>query len=178
REIDTLRRLVDQLQADSSSGTTVLITGEAGIGKSRLVAEARAHALSRGVRVLEGAAFEMDGAAAYGPITDLFRTFLRDKDPQHALSSFHPGSGVYAVARLLPRLAAWLPPDRNPLEQADSSGQQLLQGLLAAFDELVQVGPTLLVVEDIHWADEASLQLLLHLARSAPTQALLLVLTV
>ncbi len=106
REIDSIRRLIDQLHA--GRGTTVLITGEGGIGKSRLVAEARAHALGRGVRVLEGAAFELDGAAPYASVTDLFRTFLRDKDPRQAVSAL--GSGVYAVARLLPRVAAWLAP--------------------------------------------------------------------
>src|SRR5262245_15174059 len=77
-EIASLTRLVDELQA--GSGMTVLITGEAGIGKSRLVAEARAYAASHGVHVLEGAAFELDDTAPYGPITDLFRGFLRDKD--------------------------------------------------------------------------------------------------
>jgi DNA-binding CsgD family transcriptional regulator/tetratricopeptide (TPR) repeat protein len=147
-EIDSIRGLIDQLQA--GHGTTVLITGEAGIGKSRLVAEARAHALSHGVRVLPGAAFELDGAAPYAPIADLFRTFLRDTHPQQALSAVH---------------------------QADSNWPRLLQGLLLAFDQLIKASPTLVVIEDIHWADEASLDLLLHLARSAPVQPLLLVLT-
>ena len=173
REIDNIRRLIDQVQV--GRGATVLITGEAGIGKSRLVAEARAHALSRGIRVLEGAAFELDGAAPYGPITDVFRTFLRDRSPQHALDQL--GSGIHAVARLLPSVATWLMAAHGAPEQADSSGQQLLQGLVMAFDHLVQVAPTLLVIEDIHWADEASLDLLLHLARSAPAQRLLLLLT-
>jgi tetratricopeptide (TPR) repeat protein len=54
---------------------------------------------------------------------------------------------------------------------------QLLQGLLLAFDRLLANGPSLVIVEDVHWADEASLDLLLHLARSAPTRPLLLLLT-
>src|SRR5262249_45810738 len=58
----------------------------------------------------------------------------------------------------------------------DQNGQ-LLQGLLLAFDRLIARGPTLLVVEDIHWADEASLDLLLRLTRSAATRQLLLLLT-
>jgi DNA-binding NarL/FixJ family response regulator len=171
RELESIRRLIDQLQAPSAAGTTVLITGEAGIGKSRLIAEARSYAMRRGVRVLQGAAFEMDGAAAYAPIADLFRSFVRDRTPQEVVATL--GAGAYAVGRLLPGVASWL---------ADSTGgdrryEQLLQGLLLAFEELVKRGPTLLVFEDIHWADEASLEVLLHLARSAPTQALLLVLT-
>src|SRR5262249_1292617 len=167
-EIDSIRGLIDQLQA--GRGATLLITGEAGIGKSRLVAEARAHATRPGARVLQGTSFELDGAAPYGPITDVFRTFLRDKTPQQALDDLGPG--VFAVARLLPRVASWFPPDQSGIEKADSSPRQLLQGLLLALDQLIQVSPTLLVVEDIHWADEASLDLLLHLARSPPTHAL------
>jgi DNA-binding CsgD family transcriptional regulator len=142
-EIDSIRGLIDQLQA--GHGTTVLVTGEAGIGKSRLVAEARAHASSRGVRVLEGAAFELDGAAPFAPIADLFRTFQRLNAPAVTLHYFAP----------------------------DLRREELL----LAFDQLTQASPTLVVIEDIHWADEASLDLLLHLARSAPTQSLLLLLT-
>jgi DNA-binding CsgD family transcriptional regulator/Flp pilus assembly protein TadD len=172
RELESIRGLIDQLQAASATGTTLLIAGEAGIGKSRLVAEARSYAISRGVRVIQGAAFEMDGAAPYGPISDVFRSFVRDRTPEQTLESL--GSGAYAVARLLPGVAAWLTVDPSG---GDWSHQQLLQGLLLAFEELLQRGPTMLVVEDIHWADEASLELVLHLARSAPARALLLVLT-
>jgi predicted ATPase len=61
--------------------------------------------------------------------------------------------------------------------QLETADQQLLHGLLATFDRLSEQGPSFVIVEDIHWADEASLDLLLHLARAAPTRSLLLVLT-
>ena len=100
REIESLGRLIEQLQA--GQGTTVLITGEAGIGKSRLVAEARARAVSLGAGVLQGAAFELDRSAPYGAITDLLRTFVAGKSPQDVLDAFPAGPSVSAVARLLP----------------------------------------------------------------------------
>jgi predicted ATPase len=153
-----------------------LVTGEAGIGKTRLVAEVRALASRRGLRVLEGSAFELDRALPYGPITDLFRTFLGSKPPQEALDEL--GAAVVALARLLPAVAAWLPRGADPLPaSAVDETQQTLQGLLLAFDRLIQGGPTMVVIEDIHWADEASLDLLLHLARSAAARPLLLILT-
>src|ERR1051326_8342575 len=62
REIESFHRLIDEVQ--SGRGTTVLVTGEAGIGKSRLVAEARRRASGLGMRVLQGAAFEHSAAPA------------------------------------------------------------------------------------------------------------------
>src|SRR5262249_2376117 len=76
-----------------------------------------------------------------------------------------------------PTVAAWLPSDQSALD-SERGGQQLLQGLLATFDGLIEQGPSLVIIEDIHWADEASLDLLLHLARSAPTRPLVLVVPV
>ena len=176
REVESFSRLIEQLLA--GRGTTVLITGEAGIGKSRLVAETRARTSSRGVRVFEGAAFELGGAAPYGPITDLFRTFLQGKSPQEALDELCPGPAVTAaIARLVPAVAPWLPSDGRSLDTGTLEPQHLLQALLLAFDQLLASRPSLVIVEDVHWADEASLDLLLHLARSAPKRSLLLVLT-
>jgi DNA-binding CsgD family transcriptional regulator/tetratricopeptide (TPR) repeat protein len=157
-------------------GTTVLVTGEAGIGKTRVVGEARAEASRRLVRVLEGSAFELDRALPYGPITDLFRTFLASKPPQEALDELGPA--VVPLARLLPAVAAWLPQSTEPFPASPvDEKHQTLHGLLLAFDRLIQRGPTMVVVEDVHWADEASLDLLLHLARSAAARPLLLIVT-
>jgi predicted ATPase len=175
REIERLGRLMQQLQA--GQGTSVLVTGEAGIGKSRLVGEARARAVSLGVGVLQGAAFELDRSAPYSAITDLLRTFVSGKSPHDVLAAFPAGPSVAAVARLLPAVAAWLPSDQIPPSSEAFEPQRLLQGLLLAFDELLDNRPHLVIVEDIHWADEASLELLLHLARSARARPLALILT-
>src|SRR5260370_36699579 len=82
-QLASISHLLDQLMA--GRGRTVLVTGEAGIGKSRLVAEARALSATRGVRVLQGSAFEVDQALPYGAVVDLFRMFLAGKTPQQAL---------------------------------------------------------------------------------------------
>src|SRR5437868_12285024 len=157
REIESLSRLIGQLS--DGHGTTVVISGEAGIGKSRLVSEARSRAASHGVRILQGAAFELDRAAPYGPIADLFRAFFRGKSPRQTVDDLGPCVGT--VGRLLPSVAAWMPSDQSALE-LEKADQQLLQGLIATCDRLIDQGPSLVVVEDIHWADESSLDLLLH----------------
>src|SRR5438093_2992801 len=171
-QLASLSRLVDQLV--DGRGSTVLLTGEAGIGKTRLAAEARTVAFGRDVRVLQGSAFELDRAVPYGPITDLFRTYLSSRSPQEALEELGPA--IVPLARLLPMVAAWLPHHGDQSLTTDDK-QATLQGLLLAFDRLAQHRPTMLVIEDIHWADEATLDLLLHLVRSARAQPLLVLLT-
>src|SRR4051812_131587 len=69
RELNAIAALMDQ------GAGTLLITGEAGIGKSRLVREVLANATTRGVRVLQGACFERDHALPYAPFLDLWRAF-------------------------------------------------------------------------------------------------------
>jgi DNA-binding CsgD family transcriptional regulator/tetratricopeptide (TPR) repeat protein len=171
-QLASLSRLLDELV--DGRGNTIVLTGEAGIGKTRLATEARAVAFGRDVRVLQGSAFELDRAVPYGPITDLFRTYLSARSPQEALEELGPA--IVPLARLLPMVAAWLPRDSDQLLTTDEK-QATLQGLLLAFDRLAKHGPTVLVIEDVHWADEATLDLLLHLARSARARPLLVLLT-
>src|SRR5258708_32804617 len=63
-------------RARGGTGQTILIAGEAGIGKSRLVAAAREHAIELGFGVLEGHCFEPDRALPYAPLADLLKTWL------------------------------------------------------------------------------------------------------
>jgi DNA-binding CsgD family transcriptional regulator len=176
-ELASLGRLLDGLAA--GHGQTVLVTGEAGIGKSRLVAETRALAGSRRVRVFQGAAFEVDRALPYAPILDLLRAFLVGHSAEETLRILGPAAPP--LARLLPAIAAWLQPeaDAPPTTDPAQEKQRLLQGLLLAFERLLELhpGPTLVVVEDLHWADESSLEVLQRLAQLAPVRPLLLLLT-
>jgi DNA-binding CsgD family transcriptional regulator len=169
-----LSQLVDRLGA--GRGGAVLVTGEAGIGKSRLIAETRSLALHTGVRVLEGSAFELDRAMPYGPIVDLLRAYLTGKPPAEIVAELGPA--IVPLARLLPDLAAWLPADTD-LHPSPvwNQNQHLLQTLLLTFERLTASGPTMIVIEDVHWADEASLDLLLRLLRTAAARPTLLLFT-
>jgi len=175
---DAQLAIIDQLlaRAAAGQGQTVLITGEAGIGKSRLVAETRSLAMRRGMAVLEGHAFEGDQAAPFAPIVDLLRGYLNAHpalDTAAVLGPAAPG-----LARLLPAVAAWLPPElASASSDSEHERQRLLQAVLLAFDRLVEQAPTLLVFEDIHWSDEASLDVLRRLARSAQGRGLLVLMT-
>ena len=79
-QLELLARVVDEVCA--GRGQTLLVTGEAGIGKSRLVAEAKAHAERLGVLVLQGHCFESDRSLPYAPLLDLLRTYLAHCPPE------------------------------------------------------------------------------------------------
>ncbi|MEV4558122.1 AAA family ATPase [Kitasatospora sp. NPDC049285] len=145
----------------------VLVEGEAGVGKSRLIREAAAVLARNGHQVLTGFCHPLREPLPYGPVVDA----LRRADLQRAESPLPPTAG--ALAPLLPDLADRLPPP--PSQPLDASAQrfrlvQAVRSLLGA------LGPTALVVEDLHWVDEATRDLLLLLARDLPPQ-LSLVLT-
>ncbi|GAA1214829.1 LuxR family transcriptional regulator [Kitasatospora nipponensis] len=160
------RELGQLLAAVRQAPAVVLVEGEAGIGKSRLVREASFVLHAERWRVLSGGCHPLREPFPFGPVVDA----LRKADLAHA-PVFPPTAG--ALAPLLPDLADRLPPP--PPQPADVSAQRF-QLLQAVRSFLAALGPTVLVAEDLHWVDEATRDLLLLLARDLPPQ-LALVLT-
>src|SRR5262245_51024562 len=78
-QLDALRQLIDA--ASGGHGQAVLISGEAGVGKSRLVAEAKRYAAARDVLLLQGACFPQDSACPYAPLLDLLRARFAGRAP-------------------------------------------------------------------------------------------------
>ncbi|WP_354637595.1 ATP-binding protein [Kitasatospora camelliae] len=145
----------------------VLVEGEAGIGKSRLVREA-AHVLSgEGGPVLIGFCHPLREPLPYGPVVDA----LRKAGDRLPTAGVPPTTG--ALAPLLPDLAGRLPPPPEPARDPHLERQRLVQAVRSF---LAVLGPAVLVVEDLHWVDEATRDLLLMLARDLP-EKLALVLT-
>jgi len=142
--------------AASGSGSVVVLEGPAGIGKSRLLEEARVCATEAGMRVLaaRGGAFESD--LAYGAVRLLFERELAGL-PDGELEALLAG----AAGLSLPALAAaghngHAPPDRS---------FAVLHGLYWLVSNLAEQGPVLLALDDIHWFDPPSLRFLLYLTR-------------
>jgi DNA-binding CsgD family transcriptional regulator len=186
-QLDLFDRLI--AQAWSGQGQTVLIAGEAGIGKSRLTAEASARfrvhqtrASQSAPRILQGRCFEPDRVLPYAPLLDLLRADLATRSAAEIATLFGPASS--ALARLLPEFAELLPssPAQPAIEPAQDQ-RQLTLALVRCFARLgAHTGdagrvPLLLLIEDLHWSDEASLEVLLALARRIPAQPILLLLT-
>lgn len=164
--LDALRHRVDEARA--GRGGAVLIAGEAGMGKTRLVAEARAAAGAQGFRLLQGNCFQPDSACPYAPFLDLLHAhFHRPEDL---------GPGASALYPLLPDLAP-PPPVPPPQVEPEQERRRLFAALVQLFLWLAARAPLLVVIEDLHWSDDLSLDLLHLLARRAAGQPLLLLLT-
>jgi len=171
-ERDALNRLIDQTR--SGQGQVALVCGEAGVGKSRLVAEAKAYAATQGFLLLQGNCFPTDLTYPYAPLLDLLRSLLAS-NPAETLAA-----AVEALARdsfpLLPELV----PDQTiplPRLEPEQERRRLFAVLATFFIHLSAHSPVLLIVEDAHWSDDTSLDFLHTLARRCTSQPLLLLVT-
>lgn len=163
----TLNALLSQVQA--GQGRVVLLSGEAGIGKSRLAAEVKAQAFAGGFDLLEGRCFESDRAIPYAPLRDLLRTFLATRPPALVAAALEP---------LAPNLLPLLPELRLSTEhRAVNEPHQLREAFAQFVSGLVSRRPVLVVIEDLHWSDDASLDALRGLVRRSVHQPILLLLT-
>jgi DNA-binding SARP family transcriptional activator len=156
---------LDAILADAAAGRgrLVLVVGEPGIGKTRLAEEAARRAASQGVRVAWGRCFEGEGAPAFWPWVQIVRELLAGVEPDE-LHSLLGRSGA-ELSQLLPdlkELVAGLEPP--PVVDLAAARFRLYQAVTGLLGRLADVRPLLAVVDDLHWADVASLRLLTFLA--------------
>ena len=169
-ELERLHTLLPR--AEGEERRVVLLGGEAGSGKSRLVREFAAQAAAAGALVLYGAC-DAVVRTPYGPFVDALEQLVRAIEPDELREALGVGGGE--LARLLPDLVARVGP-LPPARQADPDTERhrlhtAVAGLLAG---VTRRRAALLVLEDGHWADAATLLLLRHLARAGGTRLLLL----
>jgi DNA-binding CsgD family transcriptional regulator len=138
--------------------SAVLLGGEAGVGKSRLVSDFSRTAASAGARVLTGGCLELgtDGLP-FAPFTAVLRDLVHEMGAD-AVASMLPGRTTRGLARLLPELGE---PDTggDPAE----ARARLFEEVLRALEHLTRHSPVVLVIEDAHWADRSSRDLLTFL---------------
>ncbi len=162
-ELAALRGFVEA--TPNGEGGLLLLSGEAGIGKTRLVHEVRKSADLLGVRTILGSSLEIDGGVPYAPWREIVRRVVRDETPEN-LGRY---SGIYGneLAKLVPELALKIPATRE-LPSAPSSEERLrfFDGITQFFERLAQDEPILIILEGLTGADAASLQLLRHLVRN------------
>lgn len=163
-------------RAAAAHGGTLLISGEAGIGKSRFVRAVIERARALGFLTLQGACFEADRAHPYAPVLDLVHAVSATASPALAAHYFQPAGGE--LAALFPELRALFPdaPVRASVDPEDDR-RRLFRSFTEAIHALGRVQPLMLVIEDVHWSDDATLDLVLHLARGIATHPVAVVLT-
>ena len=164
---DSLDRAVAGGQA------TVLVGGEAGVGKSRLVHDLIDQARQSGARALVGGCVELDGGGIpFAPLVEMIRAFAAELGPADLDDVL--GGAREEIARLVPELK-----DAAPVASDDDRGpSRVLELMLGMIGRLAAVAPLMLVFEDVQWADRSTLDLLALLVARAGDRPLLLVLTV
>jgi len=154
-QLAALSDLVEE--ARDGRGGFVLLAGEAGVGKSRLAVEALSN---RGAMFVEVTCAE-DATAPYGPIVAVLRAALRER------ADFVEGLGRFRSP------LATLLPEYGPAQTGDRA--TLVEAVRAAFTAIAADGPALVLVDDLHWADAATIELLPALAAVASSEPLVLV---
>ena len=151
--------------------------GEAGVGKTRLVDEFARRRRAEGVRVLVGGCIELgEEGVPFAPVIQALRTMLRTLEPETARRWV--GHGRDDLARLLPELGGPPAGDGQAVGPELTSAQgRLFELLLGLLERVAGERPTVLVVEDMHWADQSTRDLLGFLIRGLRSPGLLLVLT-
>ncbi len=177
---------LDRVLTDSCAGRLglVLVEGEGGIGKTRLVRALAAGAATRGVRAMAGACLALGTTIPYLPFAEMLRDLVRDLSDQERAALLGPGGEI---------LAPLLRPDATPRtrqgsghssgdDSGDGSGEMarlaMFESLLRMTERLASRQPLLVILEDIQWADRATLDLVTFLARNLRAARIMLVMTV
>jgi eukaryotic-like serine/threonine-protein kinase len=160
--------------AFAGRGRLFLLVGEPGIGKSRLAEELTARARARGGRILIGRCWEAGGAPAYWPWVQSLRAYLREAEPAALRAQL--ATGAADLAQLLPELRDLID-DLPAAPPADSEGARfrLFDSLAAFLKSMALAQPLVLVLDDLHAADEPSLLLLQFVARELGRSPVLIV---
>ena len=159
----------------TQSGRLVAVTGETGIGKTRLVKEFLAHARAGGAVTVTATCYEGEANLAYAPITTALRALLDHPEARDRLPTI-PAPWLAEVARLVPELEMAQPArtESNTLV----AQTRFFNGISEVFCRLLGGNvPGVFFLDDVHWADDASLDLLAYLARRLNELPIMLILS-
>ena len=158
----------------SGRGRLVTLVGEPGICKSRTAQELTTYAGLRGCQVLWGRSYEEQGVPSYWPWVQAIRSYVRERDPDQLRSDI--GSGAADIAEVVSDVRDRLPglPPAPQLEP-EQARFRLFDSITAFLKTASQRQPLVLVLDDLHWADQPSLALLQFVARELNGARLLII---
>src|SRR6476659_2189454 len=173
RELATLRALLPRSAGEGRRAA--FLAGEPGSGKSRLVRELAGEVAAEGATVLYGDCDAVVGTP-YGPFAAALEHLVRHADPDTLRR--HLGATSGELTRLLPELEPRVGALPGPTAaDADTERHRLHTAVTDLLVGVSSEAPLLVVLEDVHWADASTLQLLRHLVRSGAAARMLLVAT-
>jgi DNA-binding CsgD family transcriptional regulator/tetratricopeptide (TPR) repeat protein len=173
RELTLLRSLMPR--AGGEGRRLALLGGEAGSGKSRLVREFAHEAAGEGALVLYGGC-DAVVRIPYQPVAEALTHLARVAEPDQLRDDLGAGGGE--LTRLIPDLAARAGPLPEPVTaDQDTERHRLHQAVAELLVNASRRRPLLVILEDVHWADNPTLHLLRHLSRAAADARMLLVAT-
>jgi ATP/maltotriose-dependent transcriptional regulator MalT len=167
-ELGSLEQGLEELNRGGS--VAVELVGDPGIGKTRLLSELSARAEDRGHLVLAGSASEQERALPFSVFVDALDEYVESLDPN--LVSALDDDVQAELAHVLPSLSALAGGREVALQHERYRSHRAVRALL---EHLAQTKPVVLVLDDIHWADSASVELLGALLRRPPAAAVLMV---
>jgi class 3 adenylate cyclase len=171
RELEQMRETVDR--ALSGHGGLQLLVGEPGIGKTRAAEELATYARVNGARVCWGRCREDEGAPAYWPWVQAIRSIVRDADP--VALAWQMGGGAAQIAQLVPDVAEKLDIEPAPAGDSEEARFRLFDSVTSFLVAAARDRPIVILLDDLHWADEPSLLLLRFAAREISSGGLLIV---
>ena len=158
-------------RAARGSGTTVFVGGEAGIGKTRLIAELARNVRAGGGRVVVGATSDPE-AESYQAVFGVLRQLVP------FAAGLAPGESMYVpLAHALPELRGLISMDDSGARSEALAQERLFEAITGFIEHVARMKPLLIVLEDLHWSGEATIDALGALARRAGTLPLLIVAT-
>ncbi|MGE5272914.1 MAG: helix-turn-helix transcriptional regulator [Verrucomicrobiota bacterium] len=170
-ELDVLEQALDRVTQGSPD--PIELVGEPGIGKTRLLAELAARAELRGYLVLSGSASELERDLPFSVFVHALDEYVESLDPDR-LDTLDDDV-LAELAHVLPSLASLAGSRSVALQHERYRSHRAVRALL---EQLAQTSPLVLVLDDFHWADSASVELLGALLRRPPAAAALLALSV
>ena len=152
--------------ACEGSGRMDLLVGEPGIGKTRLADELCSHARKQGVRVLAGRCLEDAGMPAYWPWAQAVEPYLASLKPKELAARLGPEASLVATAfPAIRRLMPTLKPYSTDSDRPDEVRFRLFEVVTDLLVRAAAEQPVLLLLDDLHWADEGTLKLLVFVSR-------------
>ncbi|MEW9530457.1 AAA family ATPase [Microbispora sp. NPDC049125] len=169
-ELEILGEAFDQARKQATAA--VLVGGEAGVGKTRLTSRFIEEAGRDGAHVLIGGCVELSAEGlAYAPFTAALRQLVRETGASE-VAALLPEGAARDLARLLPEFG-----EPSGDGESESARARLFELILTLLERLAERRPVVLVIEDIHWADRSTRDLIAFLSRNLTASPILMVMT-